>query len=76
VQFIVLALEMLDPVQCRLEISGMLDFGMPKVGVVDLGSDPMSACISPVRVEVRGAVTIESGRGRASLGHGRAGVGV
>jgi len=31
VQFIVPALEMLDPVQCMLERSGMLDFGMPKV---------------------------------------------
>jgi hypothetical protein len=31
VQFIVPALEIDDPVQCRLEMSGMLDFGMPKV---------------------------------------------
>jgi hypothetical protein len=31
VQFIDPALLMLDPVQCMLEMSGMLDFGTPKV---------------------------------------------
>ena len=71
VQFIDPALAMFDPVQCMLEMSGMLDFGMPNgrligsIGIIDLCADPMAAGVGPVRVEVR---RCRSDRKRAGQG--------
>jgi hypothetical protein len=69
VRFLVPALAMVEPVRCRLEIgrARLRNAEGREIGVVGLRANSLSACISPVRVETRGAVTIDAGGDRAVL---------